>query len=469
MLWEQASLRRFQRWLSRPRGRSAARPEARFQAQRAGGVPDPGLAAERLAPLDAHPQARQFRVCLGAVYVRRPVRPAGHGAGVQKRDQRRRGPKTQTRPGPVLRTLDQVSAQRIAFDIAQDAEQVLVLGDRERFEPTLPNMPAGAVTAMVAADMSGEQPTHPGAEVRVPGRPEHEVKVVRHETVGEQAHGHARGRAPQEAEEGGIIVGIVEDLRAAVAAVEDMVAVAANRGTCGAGHADIMAARAAGARGHGRDHKAGAKRYYDVPFFFSTRSEANQYHMDHFLGSRSMDDLEIAEFIFNLGQPFEIDMAGWEIEGIQSPSDAIDFVWAKMPHGVDDGCLSRRAFYKVRMLACEALGLEKRSIGLRTFFADIASSSRDNNRLHRVLAERLHAPYLPKLARGKLFSGSTILTGRLRRVNELIEYVVAERPFVIKPKNSGWSRREVAEVVKARVTREVGVSYSCEKTLFVEL
>jgi hypothetical protein len=45
-----------------------------------------------------------------------------------------------------------------ALDIAEDGGEVVVVPDRERLEPPLPDAPAGAVMAMVAAGVSGQQP-----------------------------------------------------------------------------------------------------------------------------------------------------------------------------------------------------------------------------------------------------------------------------------------------------------------------
>jgi hypothetical protein len=41
--------------------------------------------------------------------------------------------------------------------------------------------------AMVAAGMSRQQPLHPAAEITIANRSDHHVKMVRHQTIAQQA------------------------------------------------------------------------------------------------------------------------------------------------------------------------------------------------------------------------------------------------------------------------------------------
>jgi len=46
--------------------------------------------------------------------------------------------------------------------------QVVVVPDRERLEPPLPDLPGGPGLGVVSADVGGQEPLHPGAQVPVP-------------------------------------------------------------------------------------------------------------------------------------------------------------------------------------------------------------------------------------------------------------------------------------------------------------
>lgn len=104
---------------------------------------------------------------------------------------------------------------------------MIVLLDGEGAEAALINVATAVIMLVVAADMSGEQPHHVGAEIAVVAGPEGEVEMVGHQAIGEQTHGEAFSRLAQQFDEGGEVAVFLEDGASGVAAVEDVVAVAA--------------------------------------------------------------------------------------------------------------------------------------------------------------------------------------------------------------------------------------------------
>ena len=98
---------------------------------------------------------------------------------------------------------------------------------------------------------SGEQPVR---QVVVARRPEHCVEVVGHQAPGQHAHRQLGAGLAQQAGEGGVVVGAVEDLGSAVADVQGVVALAAHGGASAAGHAAILDRRSS----EGKSRPAGA-------------------------------------------------------------------------------------------------------------------------------------------------------------------------------------------------------------------
>ena len=185
---------------------------------------------------------------------------------------------------------------------------------------------------------------------------------------------------------------------------------------------------------------------------------------------------ELWEFLRRLEIVFGIDVPLSSMKELKSPADVIDYVWARIPHGMDEGCLSQKAFYRIRRLICQASGLERQSVLVNTFFAEIISSSGENDTIHELLINEFNAVNMPRLAWKKkwVFEGvielvrhlATGVPFRIATVAELVKYVVAESPFSLKPKTEGWSRREVGEVIKTRSIRELCVNYPSENELF---
>jgi len=89
--------------------------------------------------------------------------------------------------------------------------------------------------------------------------------MIGHQAESEEAHGRAFAGLVQQANEGGEVAVFVEDGAATVAAIEDVVTVAALGGSCGAWHAVIIANGAITAR-----------EIYDVPFSGPPRRTAGE-------------------------------------------------------------------------------------------------------------------------------------------------------------------------------------------------
>jgi hypothetical protein len=114
---------------------------------------------------------------------------------------RRKGASLVRRKGTSLDLVEEkgdtgrpAGAQQILLDVSQDGQQVLILLDGERLEPTLPDMSAGVVAPQLASDVSRQVPMHPAAEIAVLVGPEREVEVIWHEAVGQDSH---RGIVPK--------------------------------------------------------------------------------------------------------------------------------------------------------------------------------------------------------------------------------------------------------------------------------
>jgi hypothetical protein len=122
-------------------------------------------------------------------------------------------------------------------------------------------MAAEPMAAIVAAGMRGKRPMKPVGQVVVSLGPEHDMEVVGHETPGQDAHRDAGGRPPHELGKRRIIVGAVERLGTAVAAIDNVITITADSGASGAWHAAIVAS---GAR-QGKKNAPGIKLCPQLP------------------------------------------------------------------------------------------------------------------------------------------------------------------------------------------------------------
>jgi hypothetical protein len=103
---------------------------------------------------------------------------------------------------------------------------MLIFLSRKGLEPALPDVPAGVIVPQVAADVGGQEPVHPPAQVPVGVRPDGQMEMVGHKAVGQDAHGDAERGFGHHVEEGVVVLGLVKDRGAGVAPVEDVTGVA---------------------------------------------------------------------------------------------------------------------------------------------------------------------------------------------------------------------------------------------------
>jgi hypothetical protein len=88
--------------------------------------------------------------------------------------------------------------------------------------------------------MGGQQPLHPRAHLLIGTGPQDQVKMIRQQTKGHQPHGQAGTGLPEKPDKAVVIVGVVENLGAAIAPVQGMVTISAEVSAGCTGHAGIV-------------------------------------------------------------------------------------------------------------------------------------------------------------------------------------------------------------------------------------
>ena len=198
------------------------RPQARFQTEFLRRLPNPCLRAQRAVAADRYAD----RLTLG--FRHRPVHRLDPSRAAGRRPWVQRGlftPGAQTRPRPVLGTLHQQRPQRIPLDVSQHDAKMLILLDWKCFEPSLPDVTCAVIMSQLAAGVSGQQPVHPAAQVARVDRPKSQMEVIGHNTVGEQPDRVTKSCFGDQGDKDLVVLRLVKDRGAAVATVQDVIAV----------------------------------------------------------------------------------------------------------------------------------------------------------------------------------------------------------------------------------------------------
>jgi len=134
----------------------------------------------------------------------------------------------QAAPFPLLRTPDEIRAECIALHVSQHCKQVRIALDDECLVSALPDPTRTAVFAVIAACVGGEEPMRPLSQIDVPGWPDHQMDVVRHDARTDDRQWSMVVRFGNEPEKCAVIGAIMESLQLIVATIDDVIIVVGN-------------------------------------------------------------------------------------------------------------------------------------------------------------------------------------------------------------------------------------------------
>ena len=146
---------------------------------------------------------------------------------------------SRTGPWPIFCLVDQICPQSVPLHIAQHSQEMLILLNRECFETPLPNAAVRAVTTVIGSNMGGEKPLHPTAQITVFVWPQQQMKVIGHQAVADNAHRPSRAGAIHQPQKMAIVGVRVENTRALIATIDDVVEESAYRCACRPWHGDM--------------------------------------------------------------------------------------------------------------------------------------------------------------------------------------------------------------------------------------
>ncbi len=116
--------------------------------------------------------------------------------------------------------LDHSSTHRISFDIAGHRHKVIIIDYAKALEAPLPEMPAGAIMAMIAPDMRRHEPLHTPAEVISFLCLQQQVKIIRHQAIGVYIHAKLHLHLPKQQKKRLVVAIPLEDPLLPVASIE---------------------------------------------------------------------------------------------------------------------------------------------------------------------------------------------------------------------------------------------------------
>jgi hypothetical protein len=214
--------------------------------------------------------------------------------------------------------------------------------------------------------------------------------------------------------------------------------------------------------------------------------------------------LDAVELVIRFEDSFGICISDQVAERLTTPREVTEYIMTQVPVGGSPACLSQQAFYFLRRGFRKRLQLPRNAFRPGVLVEDLVPNRR-GRLVWEELGEELGDGVLPRLAlpvwlfwlltfAATLVSISvfyavrslwlyltlfltigvtsyfavvlalvsnplrTNFRRRFRRVEGLVDYLVLNSPHTFKHEPSGWTRAQVAEVVRAIIVEEIGIT-----------
>lgn len=113
---------------------------------------------------------------------------------------------------------------------------MVVFLHHKRLESPLPHVTGTLIMPMITANMSRHQPLHPGTQVPIAIRPQHQMKMVGHQTPGYYPHRDPLHRFAQHFGKSQIVLVLVKNLRSSVTSIDHIITHIPNACSCCSWH-----------------------------------------------------------------------------------------------------------------------------------------------------------------------------------------------------------------------------------------
>lgn len=142
---------------------------------------------------------------------------------------------------------------------------------------------------------------------------------------------------------------------------------------------------------------------------------------------------------------------------LTTPRQVIDYLASRLPSAEDAGCLSQRAFYRLRSVIARRFERSPGTLTPDTRIAEILPAHVPDNYWRQVGVE-LGADDWPKF-REATWIGRRFGLGP-STLGEAARYLARWYPAAVKGPNGGWHRREIEGVFVELLVAETGVDTS---------
>lgn len=166
--------------------------------------------------------------------------------------------------------------------------------------------------------------------------------------------------------------------------------------------------------------------------------------------------LDIVELIIAVEDAFGLAIPNADAERLATPGRLIDYLASRLPAAGSDGggCLSQRAFHKLRRATSDRLRVHRRAVRADTRLAALFAGEEGQRAWQDVQIE-VGAAHWPRLGGKRLFDRA--LAPHLDTFGEAASFLAARCPVAVQEDGPGWTREQIADVVRRLLHAEFAI------------
>lgn len=176
--------------------------------------------------------------------------------------------------------------------------------------------------------------------------------------------------------------------------------------------------------------------------------------------------LDIVEFIMEVEEEFGILIPDEVAETITTPRKLVDYIFARVPHNLESRCLSQRAFYTIRRVLIERVGVPRSSLRPGTELLSILPAQ-NAEAVWSEVGQSLGYRCWPSVHRNNWLT-RLFVDEPPRTLGEVARSLAVFSTGLIKPAGERWSWNEVAAVITKLINDHFLIELSSLDDRFVE-
>lgn len=175
--------------------------------------------------------------------------------------------------------------------------------------------------------------------------------------------------------------------------------------------------------------------------------------------------LDLVELVIRVEDTFGIQIPDRVAGEIDTPGKVRDFILTQVEVSPAPlPCMSQKAFHSLRREFTRHVPLSRSQFQVDSSLDQIVPEER-RDEVWKSIGSSLGVRRWPAMDRPAWFG---FMTPRVRRVREMIDYLVTNEPLMVKGNEVAWSRAQVWDVLNRLIVDETGVTNFSADSRFVE-